>query len=242
MTSAMELVSATKMRRAQEVALASRAYAFTALELLADISQQLENSRLEDLGLPLLQKHLNTRTALVLVAADKGLAGAFNSNVFRKLERFLEDTPGEYTYISVGQKASDYLKRQGKNIAFEFVHYGDVIRLEETAVLANVLEDGYRDGRWDVAIVFSTHFMSTLKQEVVEQQLLPLDFQKIRRTVDATLPETGKYAEFRHSIEDARPPEVTAPFCLVPSPEFSQAPWYSLPDHLCRFRARSLYT
>src|SRR3990167_3181048 len=88
-TKAMEVVSATKMRRAQEVALASRPYAFRALELLGTLGKLKAQTTNVKIEIPLAEKRKVKKTLLVVVTSDKGLAGAFNTQVFRQVEQFL---------------------------------------------------------------------------------------------------------------------------------------------------------
>ena len=126
-TKAMELVAATKMRKSQQIALDSRPYAFTALELLANLSL-LENIKKEQLPELLKQRKAhsspdgssgqNLRVLFVLIASDKGLAGAFNSSVFKKFEAHLKAEKAEWQneehlYLAVGEKAYQYLLKKG---------------------------------------------------------------------------------------------------------------------------------
>ncbi|MDO8536997.1 MAG: ATP synthase F1 subunit gamma [bacterium] len=225
-TSAMELVAATKMRRAQETALNSRPYALSALEMLADISEglamELDNSKIFQSSL--LEKRTIKSTMIVLIAADKGLAGPFNGAVFKKLENFLENTDSkngpEFTYLAVGQRAADYLKRKRADIVAQFTKFGDVFKYAEIEPLAAQLVRGYEDKKWDRVIVFSTNFLSALRQEVIMRQLLPIDVVKIRETVQELVPETGRYAELRRSLIEARPARPQE-FLIEPSPEIA---------------------
>lgn len=225
MTKAMELVAATKMRRAQEAALASRPWALSALEILANLLQSLEEPETQKLDLskfPLLAPRKVKKTAVLLIAADKGLAGSFNSAVFKKFEKFLERNrdevaDDEITYLAVGQKAVDYLKRRGFPAEAQFTRFGDIIQLSEVEPLATVLHEGYASQRWDRLIVFSTNFRSALKQDVIERQLLPLSFEKIREIVAEIIPETGRFAQLRSQILEDRPAEPVQ-YVIEPSP------------------------
>src|SRR3989344_2612377 len=114
-TKAMELVAATKMRRAQQVALDSRPYVFTALEMLRNLERALQGQPLS----PLLEKRVVVSTAYVVVASDKGLAGSFNASVFRAVDKLMSQAgSGDPTsadlrrldlrndpFIAVGEKA-----------------------------------------------------------------------------------------------------------------------------------------
>src|SRR5581483_6287702 len=123
-TKAMELVAATKMRKAQEVALASRPYAVVALDLLASVSL-LKKTKKQPLP-ALLQKRNIKNSLVVLMASDKGLAGSFNSSVFRKFERYFSkekkysDIPhnvrmNDLFFVAIGEKSYQYLQKKFKS-------------------------------------------------------------------------------------------------------------------------------
>lgn len=194
-TKAMEMVAATKMRRSQEIAIASRPYAFAALEILANLS--LAETQWTS---PLLEKRRVLKTALVLVSSDKGLAGSFNGSVFKNFEKFLKRgniNPGDPSYlcVAIGQKAANYAEKRFGVVAKKFVRVGDFTSVEEVQPIAEFLLKGYSAKEWDRVIVFSTNFRSALKQEVIERQLFPVDFESVRNTVLEILPERGHYAE-----------------------------------------------
>src|SRR5579863_4270991 len=136
-TKAMELVAATKMRRSQEIALASRPYAFAALDLLANLS--LMPARRGGGGkkeLPeLMQKRKVKKTLFVLVASDKGLAGVFNSSLFKKFEQFLSQNVKKYTdeksFVAVGEKTFNYLSKKGLPVVKKFTRVGDFTTPEQ---------------------------------------------------------------------------------------------------------------
>lgn len=194
-TRAMELVAANKMRRSQEVALASRPYGFAVLDLLGRLSN------LEDIAShPLLQSRTVKKTAIVLVTSDKGLAGAFNSSVIRKFEAYvrsekidMKDTA--YEFIAVGQKAINFLTRNAHSVKQTFTKVGDQTKVQEVQPLATLLTEGYLKGDWDKVVVFSTHFHSALRQEPMLRELLPISFENLKNTVQEILPQTGKFAE-----------------------------------------------
>src|SRR3989338_2808241 len=124
-TKAMELVSATKMRKSQQIALDSRPYAFVALDLLASLSV-LENIKKNEMP-ELFKVRKNIKKVLfVLVSSDKGLAGAVNSSVFKKFEQHLkiekeEWKKEEHLYAAVGEKSFNYLTKRGFKVLKKFV-------------------------------------------------------------------------------------------------------------------------
>jgi len=206
-TKAMELVSATKMRKSQQIALDSRPYAFAALELLANVSV-LEN--LDKWKIPLFETRRNIKKVLfVLVASDKGLAGAFNSSVFKKFEKhFREDASHlneEKLFLAVGQKAYDFLTKkitpiygsmgEGNKIIGKFTQVGDFTTPEQVAPVTDFIIKGYLEKKWDRVIVISTHFRSALKQEPHVRRILPIDFDHVADTIKQIIPERGKFAD-----------------------------------------------
>lgn len=190
-TKAMELVAATKMRRSQEIALASRPYAFVALDLLANIS-------LLETELPeILKKRPINKTLFVLVASDKGLAGAFNSSLFRKFESSFAKASErqEKFFVAVGEKTFSYLLKKGHDVIKKFTSVGDFMTVEQVRPLADFLVDGYLDKKWDKVVIFSSHFKSALKQEPMMREILPISFKSIKGIVKEIVPTTGKFAE-----------------------------------------------
>lgn len=201
-TKAMELVAATKMRRSQEIALASRPYALTALEFLANLSL------LEEVSMPpLLTKRAVKRTAIVVVTSDKGLAGSFNSAVFRSFEKFVARAAVNlrdpaYTFIAVGQKAATYLEKRTASLKKKFTRVSDFTTIAEVIPLAETLISGYLRGTWDRVLVFSTHFKTALRQEVTLREILPVDFEILKATAREIVPETGRFAELIKEDKD----------------------------------------
>src|SRR3989338_5614410 len=197
-TKAMELVAATKMRKSQEVALLSRPYAYVALEFLGNLSRV-------SVGYmpPLMEKRPIEKTAVVVVASDKGLTGSFNSAVFRAFEKYVAVQPlrmdaSTTTYIAVGQKAVSYLMRRGETIEQSFVKFGDYTNIEEVRPLADYLISGYLAKTWDRVLIFYTNFRSAMQQDVVVRELFPVTFEKLKETAEEIIPQTGRYATEGH--------------------------------------------
>jgi F-type H+-transporting ATPase subunit gamma len=198
-TKAMELVSATKMRKSQQTALDSRPYALAALDLLASLSV-LEGVKKNELPQLFTVRPKIRKVLFVLVASDKGLAGAFNSSVFRKLERHMEIDKEEWKgeeklYLAVGEKASAYLSKKKLNVIKKFTQVGDYTTSEQAQPIVDFIVEGYLKKDFDRVVVVSTHFLSALKQEPHLRRILPIDFDHIARTVRQIIPERGKFAE-----------------------------------------------
>jgi len=189
-TRAMELVAANKMRQSQEIAINSLPYALFALDLLANIS-------VLEIDLPLLLKKRKVKKTLyVLVSSDKGLAGAFNSSVFRKFEQFNPQIDKENSlFLAIGEKSAGYLTKKGYKFEEKFARVGDFTTTEQVRPIAEFLSKGYLEKRWDKAVIFSTHFRTALSQEPLMRNILPVDFKSIKEAVKEIIPETGKFAD-----------------------------------------------
>src|SRR3989344_3566309 len=163
-TKAMEMVSATKMRRSQEVALLSRPYVIRVLRLLSELGRRTAYFP------EIMRSRPIQKTVIVLIAADRGLAGSFNANIFREFERFLSSFSSQdskLAFIAVGKKAEDFLLRKGLKFAQSFKHFGDYVDVAEVKPLTDLLVQGFLGGKWDRVIAISTHFRTTLRQEVM---------------------------------------------------------------------------
>ncbi len=222
-TKAMELVAATKMRKAQEVALASRPYAFVALDLLANLSL-IERSKHVPLPELLLQRKIK-KVLFVLVASDKGLAGSFNSAVFRKFEKHLERDREKYQneehlYLAIGEKAFQYLSKKRLPLVKKFVQVGDNTAPGQVEPITRFIVQGYLEKTWDRVVIVSMHFRSALIQEPHIRKALPIDFNSIKETVDEMIPQTGRFAELikEHRISFAAE-KNTKDYLIEPSPK-----------------------
>ena len=196
-TKAMELVSATKMRKSQETALRARPYAIEVLRILAEVSQRTPYQPL------LMQARPVKKTAVVLIASDRGLAGPFNANVFRVFEEeiasHVKKNEDDHVFIAVGKKAEEYLTRKGFVVEASFKGFGDFITAEETEPLSELLLNGFLDEQWDSVVVLSMHFRTTLRQDVVFREVLPIRPESVRETVRELVPEYGRFSELRRT-------------------------------------------
>lgn len=219
-TKAMEVVSATKMRRAQEVAIASRPYALTALEILGRVSANTP------VPTPLMTPRPIGTTAVILISSDRGLAGSFNTAVFRKTEEFLTNDRDpalkpdhRYRFITVGRKATAYATKRHWDIVGTFEGFGDYATPEEVAPLTERIVTGFLDASWDRVIAVSTHFRTTLRQDTLTRQVLPTDTEKIRDLVQEILPEHGRYAAIGERTNGMGKNTGPIEFIFEPTPE-----------------------
>lgn len=190
-TKAMEVVSATKMRKSQEFTLRARPYAVASLEMLKNLL-----SRTPVLP-PLLQVRPVKTSALLVVTSDKGLAGAFNANVLRRAEAWIaaqKEARRAFTLITVGKKSRDYFSRRREPIQQSFWGFGDYSTLEQTLPVAETVLNGYLVGVFDEVEAIYTNFRTTLLQEAVLKKILPVTREGVEEIVRGILPERGRYA------------------------------------------------
>jgi F-type H+-transporting ATPase subunit gamma len=171
-TRAMQFVAASKLRRAQESTLASRPYREKLDEVIADLAAVLSGS-----DHPLLASRdlggAHSRL-LVVMTSDRGLAGALNTNVVRFASREVADHPGELKVATVGRKGRDAMRRLGLPIAAHFEGFGDRPSFADTLPLARLVTDDFVAGTYDRVDVVYSRFISTLTQQPVLEQLLPV--------------------------------------------------------------------
>lgn len=173
-TKAMEMVSAAKMRKAQERAVQSKPYANALTEMLQMIGARSGHDRLSH---PLMQSRKNPQKALVVVfSSDKGLAGAFHANLFRQLSKFertILDRDIPVHYVAYGKKGRDFLRYTKRSIDAVFETTGDKPTTKSLRPLVTYITEEFTSGRVDeVHLVFS-EFVSTLVQKASHQKLLP---------------------------------------------------------------------
>jgi F-type H+-transporting ATPase subunit gamma len=172
-TRAMQMVAASRMRRAQEQALASRPYANKAWEILTHLASQRGN--VQQLHPLLMRREPVNNIAIILITADKGLAGAYNTNLLRTVIRFMSDT--EWTnaqLITVGRKGRDLMVRYGRNVIAEFSDLPPRPTAYDIAPIARVAMDGFLSGDYDEVFLAYTRFVNTLQQDPQLRQLLPI--------------------------------------------------------------------
>ena len=174
-TRAMEMVAASRMRRAQQAGLAGRPYSEKMDEVIAHLAARL-NTIETDGPHPLLQKRDVKNAGVVMITSDKGLCGSLNSNIIRRTTRFLLDEGGAtgYEIVPVGRKGRDFMIRYGRPVIAEFVNYGDRPRPDYIVPIARVITDEYAAGRIDAVYLIYAEFVNTLVQRPVVMPLLPL--------------------------------------------------------------------
>ena len=172
-TRAMKLVAAAKLRRAQERILSARPYANKMAELLGNLVSAAEGT--DDAAHPLLEQREGPRRQIVIITADRGLAGAFNSNVLRNSLAFIRASNAtEVTLVVVGRKARDFYRRRQWQVKRDLIGFWDRLAYSHAADLADQFMQQYRDNEVDEVHLIYNEFRSVAVQRPVRQQLLPI--------------------------------------------------------------------
>ncbi|WP_144111407.1 F0F1 ATP synthase subunit gamma [Paraburkholderia sp. BCC1886] len=187
-TKAMEMVAASKMRRAQERMRAARPYADKVRDIAAHMSRANPEYRH-----PFMVSNEGAKTAgIILVTTDKGLCGGMNTNVLRaSLQKFkeLEGQGKTIEATAIGSKGLGFLNRLRAKVVSNVVHLGDTPHLEKLIGAVKVQLDLYSEGKVSAVYLAYTRFVNTMKQEPVIEQLLPLSAEQFERTEeDGTTP------------------------------------------------------
>jgi F-type H+-transporting ATPase subunit gamma len=205
-TRAMQMVAASKMRKAQEAAIAARPFA----RLLYEIQRKATTRPIDFRG-PLLEvRDVRTR-GVILIAADKGLCGALNTNVFRLASEF---DPATTVFIAAGRKAAQFVAVTRRQLAAEFV-YGDEPTYAEARAISVTARELFLNGEVDQVHIIATRFINTLKQEPTTLEILPIG-----------------------TLKGLRIPEVEAAERLATEPAeclFEPSPQYVLSSFLPRY-------
>jgi F-type H+-transporting ATPase subunit gamma len=177
-TKAMEMVAASKMRKAQERMRAARPYA----EKIRDVAAHISFANPEYRHPFLVERDTVKRAGMIVVTTDKGLCGALNTNVLRMaLSQYKQwqEEGEEIDVCCIGGKGLGFMQRLGANIVSEASGLGDRPRLEQIIGALKVMLDGYMADRVDRVALFYTRFINTMKQEPVMESLLPISGERL---------------------------------------------------------------
>jgi F-type H+-transporting ATPase subunit gamma len=174
-TKAMKMVSAAKLRRAQERAIASRPYAAMLGRVLSNIAAAAAGLQ-EAEDLPLLQAREEKKIQLIVVSSDTGLAGAFNSNLFRMAQRFVDEHPSVDLKVEViGRKARDYFRKRNFALTGEHIGIVDKPAYDKAAVIADKMIQGFRDAELDAVYIAVNEFKNVMAPHLVLRKILPVE-------------------------------------------------------------------
>jgi F-type H+-transporting ATPase subunit gamma len=181
-TKAMEMVAASKMRKAQERMKAARPYGEKIRRLAANLSHA--NSEYKH---PFLKKMGDIkRVGLIVITTDKGLCGGLNTNVLRIALNNLKEWEGkgvtDIRVTAIGSKGLGFMQRLGAKVVSNVTHLGDTPHLDKMIGPVKVMLDAFQAGELDAVYIAYTRFLNTMKQEPVLEQLLPLSGEQLRQT------------------------------------------------------------
>ncbi|MEM5425073.1 MULTISPECIES: F0F1 ATP synthase subunit gamma [Paraburkholderia] len=189
-TKAMEMVAASKMRRAQERMRAARPYADKVRDIAAHMSRANPEYRH-----PFMVENTGAKVAgVILVTTDKGLCGGMNTNVLRAtLQKFkeLEASGTTIEATAIGSKGLGFLNRLRAKVVSNVVQLGDTPHLEKLIGAIKVQLDQYSEGKLSAVYLAYTRFVNTMKQEPVIEQLLPLSAERLEADDDGTTPKSA---------------------------------------------------
>jgi len=183
-TKAMKMVSAAKLRRAQDQAIAARPYGVLLRQMLANVAQGAAND--PDAGShPLLAVRPEQRIQLVVITADSGLAGAFNSNLIKMAHRFADEHKNAtLSFELIGKKGVNYFRRRFPNISGTHTDLFRRVKFEDAERIANVIISRFEKGEVDAVYLFTNEFKNAMAPALTSTRILPIEVPKTAQTVD----------------------------------------------------------
>jgi F-type H+-transporting ATPase subunit gamma len=172
-TKAMEMVAASKMKKAQDRMRAARPY----VERVFNIAMHIAKANTEYKHPFLVRRESIKRVGVIVVTTDKGLCGGLNTNVLRLVTQRFKEWRGngvEVDFVAIGNKGLGFLHRLGGNVVSSVIQLGDRPRLERLVGAVKVLMDKYLEGAIDEIHIFSTNFVNTMKQEPRQIRIVPI--------------------------------------------------------------------
>lgn len=208
-TKAMEAVSAVKMRKSQETALAGRNFASAAVSILSRLSgsQYVKNH-------PLFSKRDGKKLLVLVLTSDKGLAGSLNAGVLKATETAIKLKSPDASLVDVyaiGKKGRDYFKNRGPQVIGYTENKDDDISMDLIQDVADILTTRFMEGEYRECLVSYSRFNSTFEQVPTVRTLLPLSVESLQEIVEDITPDKGKYSEEKNGLAPV--------YTVEPSPE-----------------------
>jgi F-type H+-transporting ATPase subunit gamma len=183
-TKAMKMVSAAKLRRAQEKAIAARPYARMLHQILANVAEAAASTSDGETH-PLLVVRPEKKILLVVVTADGGLAGGFNANLIKTADRFSKErTADDLSFELIGRKGRDYFKRRYKNVAGEHLDVFRNVKFETAEKIVDAIIERFSKAEIDAVYLFVNEFKSVVQSHIAQTRLLPIEVPKSTAPVD----------------------------------------------------------
>src|SRR5271154_1669978 len=183
-TKAMKMVSAAKLRRAQDKVIAARPYAESMQRMLANVALAASEDDMSEI--PLLAKREEKRIQLVVVTADRGLAGAFNANVNRAALKFIQDhREADVALELVGRRARDFFRKRHKNITGEYAtFFQKYVRYEDALEVAGKVIERFEKGEIDAVYLVVNHFRNVVAADLSLTRILPVELPENKTPID----------------------------------------------------------
>lgn len=207
-TKAMKMLSAAKLKRAQDMVVSARPFANKMMQVLGELASHTD----ENFHHPLLDARGDERYLIVLVTADKGLAGGFNSNLIKAAQAFMRDNEGrKFVMMPVGRKGRDFFRRRNMEFLQEYIGLtgkGRVDYSEAVDVAREVIKRFTEDETLDKAFLIYNEFKSVLQQRVVIEQLLPVSRATEGGDEAATTSDVPRAVNMTDYIYEQPPEEI----------------------------------
>lgn len=180
-TKAMELVAASKMKRAVSSTLASRLYANYSHELLTSFATSLENNKH-----PFLNKReeLKNKVLYILITSNRGLCGGYNAQAIKKLINNIKNNNNQMDFITIGKKGDSAIRRLGLNIMMTFTELPDQLILRDIDPLSVFIKEKFKDTTYDEVYVVYTNYISALTQRPELHKLLPISKEELKESIE----------------------------------------------------------
>jgi F-type H+-transporting ATPase subunit gamma len=214
-TKAMKMVSAAKLRRAQDRVIAARPYGAMLRQVLSDVAAALAGSD-EAANNPLLARRPEDRILLVLITGDKGLAGAFNTTLIKGAQRFAAERPKAKLRMElIGRKGRDFFRKRGADVTGEQIGLAAKVLYDDTAAIARRAMEMYRNEEIDAVYLLYNEFKSVVAQKITLSRVLPMELpadappadfifeQPPAEMLDALLPRYVETEFYRALLESA---------------------------------------
>ena len=194
-TRALETVSASKVRKAISAMMATRSYATKAWQVLTHVAEQPGRDSLH----PLLSDRTSVNNSLVVViTGDRGLAGAYNSNVIRFVASHFDKHPVPVKYLAVGRKGRDLLVRRGKNVIADFSHLPPAPTFADVSAIGRLAVDAFMNGEVDEVFLVYTDYVNMARQVTTVKKLLPLQLVGEGLVEDFENQNNGPHAAYEY--------------------------------------------
>ena len=194
-TKAMKMVASARLKRAQQRILGARPYAYRMAEVIRNLA-----SRMSEEAHPLLAVREEGKTALLVITADRGLCGSFNTNILRQAQGYLRENPGAALMV-VGKKGRDFFRRRNIPIRKEWIQIFPEVAFETIVEMRDEIENLFVTEEFQSVRVLYNEFKSVLQQKVTLERLLPLRLEELSKDATGTPVPTGGDYEFEPDVD-----------------------------------------